>query len=367
MTEQSIIMRKIAKNLHSHKVNDSVLVGFDGFVDDIIAVIDKRKDVTNYSRIETISKYAERIGKLSNVSGSIELDTLQQKLGGNAPIMGNALIEQGFRVNTIATIGTKDSIHPVFKDFASKCSVVIPIANPGNTLAFEFQDGKIMMNQLASFSAVNWDNLLTVVGEQRLKDLLKNNSMLACVNWAMLPFMSSIYVGLTQMLKEINKRMKIFVDVADIMRRTKEDIVEMLKILSELGLHNDLILGLNYSEALQVLEQVEIQVVDKNSENIANVIRQRLKLPIVVIHETKRAVIATSNEVLIVDGPYAEKPKLTTGAGDNFNAGFCSGWQRGYSWVECLYMGVYTSGYYVRNACSPTSDALAEFIEKSAN
>lgn len=365
MGNKSETLKKLINDLNKSKSSGDILIGFDGFVDDIIAVIDKRKSVTSYSRIETISKYAERVAKLSGVSGSIELDTLQQKLGGNAPIMGNALISQGFAVNAIVTIGTKGAIHPVFQEFASKCKFVAPIANPGGTLALEFDDGKIMMNQLGSLGDANWENLKKVLGEDKIKELLKNSSMAAFVNWAMLPFMSTIYSGMAEMLNSINKRLKIFIDLADIMRRTPEDIVSMLKILTTLGKNNDLILGLNFSEAEQISEHLGIKTKVTTSEEISKLILSKLNITAIVIHETKRAVIANKEGVITVDGPYTAKPKLTTGAGDNFNAGFCSGWQRGLSWEQCLYTGVFTSGFYVRNAHSPSSTDLVKFIEEN--
>lgn len=361
---RSEALKQLSETLHKSKPAGEILIGFDGFVDDIIAVIDKRKSVTSYSRIDTISKYAERVNKLSGVSGSIELDTLQQKLGGNAPIMGNALLSQGFVVNCIATIGTKGAIHPVFKDFASQCKFMAPIANPGNTLALEFNDGKIMMNQLGSLGDANWEHIKKTVGEEKLKELISNCTMAAFVNWAMLPFMSTIYSGMSELLKSMNKRIKIFIDLADVMRRTSEDIVSMLEILKQLGQNSDLILGLNFSEAEQISEQLGIKTKNATSEEFSKSILSKLNITAIVIHETKRAVIATSKEVIAVDGPYVEKPKLTTGAGDNFNAGFCSGWNRGLTWEQCLYTGVYTSGFYVRNAHSPSLDELVLFLKE---
>jgi sugar/nucleoside kinase (ribokinase family) len=57
-----------------------------------------------------------------------------------------------------------------------------------------------------------------------------------------------------------------------------------------------------------------------------------------------------------------KEPKISTGAGDHFNAGFCLGRVLGLSLEESLCTGVGTSGYYVRTAISPTAAQLAEFI-----
>ena len=56
-----------------------------------------------------------------------------------------------------------------------------------------------------------------------------------------------------------------------------------------------------------------------------------------------------------VVGPFTPKPKITTGAGDHFNAGFCIGRLLDLGLAASLQIGVATSGYYVRHAKSPRS------------
>ena len=63
-------------------------------------------------------------------------------------------------------------------------------------------------------------------------------------------------------------------------------------------------------------------------------------------------------------GPFVQQPKISTGAGDHFNAGFCLGQVLGFTLEQSLCVGVATSGYYVRSAESPTAAQLAEFITK---
>ena len=64
------------------------------------------------------------------------------------------------------------------------------------------------------------------------------------------------------------------------------------------------------------------------------------------------------------DGPFVQQPRISTGAGDHFNAGFCLGRVLGFSLEESLCAGVATSGYYVRSAQSPTANDLADFIAR---
>src|SRR4026209_1080807 len=66
-------------------------VGLDGFVDEIIHVVDKRDDAETFHRVPTIAKLAQRIAAAAGQSTNIELANQRTKLGGNGPIMANAL------------------------------------------------------------------------------------------------------------------------------------------------------------------------------------------------------------------------------------------------------------------------------------
>src|SRR4051812_19024726 len=73
-------------------------VGLDGFVDEIIAVVDKRQDKEKYEPVKTIDRLAEKIQKAAGQSSNYELVVTQRKLGGNGPIMANALACLGMEV-----------------------------------------------------------------------------------------------------------------------------------------------------------------------------------------------------------------------------------------------------------------------------
>ena len=69
----------------------NILSGFDGFVDEIIHVVDKRIDKDNYIRVKTIEDYGHKILNAAGVSSNIENVVVQRKMGGNGPIFANGL------------------------------------------------------------------------------------------------------------------------------------------------------------------------------------------------------------------------------------------------------------------------------------
>ncbi|MEK6265240.1 MAG: PfkB family carbohydrate kinase, partial [Clostridium sp.] len=91
-------------------------------------------------------------------------------------------------------------------------------------------------------------------------------------------------------------------------------------------------------------------------------ISSKIDIYCLVIHPTVEATAVVNGNYYHVDGPYTARPILTTGAGDNFNAGFCLGQILSLSPEQSLILGVATSGYYVRNAKSPSFEILKEFL-----
>src|SRR5207247_10122777 len=73
----------------------TAFVGLDGFVDEILHVVDKRESAEKYTRLPTIRQFSERLGAAAGRSTNVELVSQLTKLGGNGPIMANALASFG--------------------------------------------------------------------------------------------------------------------------------------------------------------------------------------------------------------------------------------------------------------------------------
>ena len=71
--------------------NIKAVLGFDGFVDQILHVVKTRTDANNYIRMNTLKEFGEFIGNAAGLSANVEFIPIKNKLGGNGPIMSNAL------------------------------------------------------------------------------------------------------------------------------------------------------------------------------------------------------------------------------------------------------------------------------------
>ncbi|MEM6561976.1 MAG: PfkB family carbohydrate kinase [Planctomycetota bacterium] len=360
-TDRAAVGRSAAEKLRAADVGAvPAVLGLDGFVDEIIAVVDKRT-ADGYEPVPTIAQMSEKIAAASGKSANYELVVKLRKLGGNGPIMANAIASLGAATTYIGNLGTPD-VDPVFTPLLDKADV-ISIGEPGHTDALEFGDGKLMLGKHESLGQVNWNNLVDRVGPDKLKALLSDAQLIGMVNWTMLPHMTDIWEHL---LDEVVPNLeqhdrKLFIDLADPEKRTDHDIRMALRTLTQFQKQIDVILGLNQKEAVEVGGLLGVKSDDP--ETLAKGIRAELHLACVVVHPRHGAAAATADESAWFEGPFVKEPKISTGAGDHFNAGFSLGRVLGLSLEESLCTGVGTSGYYVRTAESPTATQLADFIE----
>ncbi|MCL4176841.1 MAG: hypothetical protein KJ072_03730 [Verrucomicrobia bacterium] len=348
----------------------SAFVGQDGFVDEIIHVVDKRESAEKFSRMSTIAQFAERMAAAAGKSTNLEVVPHVTKLGGNGPIMANALASFGIKVTYLGILGYPN-LHPVFNDFAKQAEVH-SIADPGHTDALEFDDGKVMVGKHASLKEVTWPNIVARFGRDQFARKLDQASFIGFVNWTMLPYMSQVWEAiLKELCPQLNgARRKMFFDLADPEKRTNDDIRHALDLIGQFQQYFDVILGLNEKEANEighVLGLPAAQGTPVALSRLAHEIADKLPIHTLVVHPTRFAVAVTAGQVSVAKGLYTAKPLITTGAGDHFNAGFCLGKLLGLADDLALLVGVTNSGHYVRTAQSPTLPQLAAQLQAWPN
>jgi sugar/nucleoside kinase (ribokinase family) len=358
------------RRLSETAADTPVLIGFDGFVDSIIQVVDTRTGVESYEPIGTIDHFGQRISAAAGKSSNFELVTTLEKLGGNGPIMANALAAAGLGVTYIGALGLPE-LHPVFNDFAQNADVH-SVANPGFTDALEFNDGKLLMGKYEHLKEVNYAAVENTIGADTFQQIVSRSRLIGMVNWTMVPNLESIWEQMADVTLPAvgGERRFVFIDLCDPAKRTREDLAKALGVISKLDKHADAILGLNLSESSQVAEVLGVTIDGKHSaaiETTAAAIREKMDVYGVVIHPRKRAAAALRTadgvETGKFVGPFTSSPRLSTGAGDNFNAGFCLGQLAGLGVTESVCCGTHASGFYVRNAHSPSLTELADFLD----
>lgn len=349
------------------------VVGLDGFVDKIMVPVESRAGQgTNFVPFENITGFGQRIMDAAGKSCNIEIYPQMEKLGGNGPIMANALLGGGMDVRYIGALGEK-SIHPVFEEFARKTNA-ISVVDPGVTHALEFADGKVMLGTMASMDELTYERIIGQMGEGVFFETIARADLCALVNWTMIPNMTSIFAALLDKvlpnLPQSETGRAFFFDLADPRKRSDGDIRAVLSLISRFQSFGRVTLGLNLAETQQVygvLGLGEFEVTPDNLRRVADQIRQKLEIHTVVVHPRDSAACATKDGTWFTPGPVTQKPLITTGAGDHFNAGFATAQVLGLSPEACLTVAVSFSGQYVRSGKSPSLIETDAFLRSWAS
>jgi sugar/nucleoside kinase (ribokinase family) len=346
----------------SEVMNMKAVTGFDGFVDEMISVVEERQSLSAFRRVEDISRFSELIAQAAGHSSLREIVVKAVHPGGCAVNMGDGLASLGIEVDTFATLGRP--LHPAFADYGRKARLHSWAEEPGRTLAFEFADGKLMFSSVSHLAGFDADHVTGCLEDGAYLETCRQASLIAFTNWSLYPWMTEVWERLEEaVFSELTHRPWLLVDLVDPSGRPAAEIERMLQVLSGFREWCQPVLGLNRNEA-NVLCRATGLTDGEGGElpEQARMLRESLNLEQVVVHAQEAAACATAESTEMVDGPYCRDPLKSTGAGDRFNAGYALGLMLGLSEREILLLAVASSGFFVRNAFSAGLDELARFL-----
>jgi len=343
-------------------------IGIDAFIDKIQNVVQSKSSKNEYVFFSHIANLGSHLISKSGKSCGIEVCQKLTKLGGCSPNMSSALGNLSVKVNCVGTLGFPE-IDPVFRKLHSNCTLYT-IGNPGYTTALEFNDGKVMLLQKDFLHDIDWLVMKNILGLDKLKDFFFNSDLIGLVDWNNILHMSDIFEGiLEEVLPEHtqNKEQIIFFDLADFSERSKEDICKAIELINKFNLHFKAILSLNEVEAILLYNILypELEIVDLKL--LGQSIYEATSIDVIVIHTLTDSFAWDKNGTSETPSLYVQKPKLSTGAGDNFNAGFCLGCILGLDLQGSLHVANATAGFYVRNGHSPSIQNLMDTLENWEN
>ena len=342
------------------------VTGFDGFVDEMITLVEERETLERFRRVEDISRFGELVRQAAGHSSLREIVVTAVHPGGCAVNMGDGLASMGVKVETFATLG--QPVHAAFDDYAKKARLHSWGREPGRTLAFEFADGKLMFSAVTQLAEFEPERVRGYLGDGLFQEACRRSRLVALTDWSMYPHMTAVWRLLqTEVFTEVGGGRWLFLDLVDPSSRSERDIREMMDALAGFSPSLRPVLGLNQNEANILSRLLGGSVVESRdkaeSARQSAFPRQAFKIDQVVIHAHAHAVSATAEGAVAVDGPYCANPKKSTGAGDRFNAGYALGLMLGLPVDACLLTAVASSGFFVRNARSANALELIGFLE----
>ena len=348
-----------------------VVTGFDGFVDEMILLVGERRALDDFTPVPDIATFGSLISSAAGNSSLREIVITDAHPGGCAVNLADGLASLGVAVDCFATLG--EPMHPAFGEIAAKCHGFHSWGRePGRTLAFEFNDGKLMFSAVKQLADLTPEAARGFLADRRFAAACSGAQVIALTDWTLYPHMTEVWRMLRrEVFSQLSHRPHYFIDLVDPSSRSAADIVEVAAILRDFEASGPLTLGLNGNEAnilcrLHDLAAAPAEATPDEALRQAAALREVLGISRVVVHRNSFAVSAAADGGFIQAGPYCPNPKKSTGAGDRFNAGFCLGLALLLADADSLALGCAAAGFFVRNARSATSQELLGFLHSWA-
>lgn len=352
-------------------------MGFDGYIDSLYNMVQNRKNVMEFEIYESMKDFGQKIVDTAGSSISIERTFKKEIGGGFAPNMARAIGNMApmAQVDLFGALGYPE-INPIFENLPKNVKLH-SIGTPGETLALEFSDGKVMSQDFGGIFELDWDIVISRIGgRDNLISFFEKADAIGNGHWSLMPYMSSYFQHfLTDIFPNISnlKKKLFFLDPADLTKRSEEDIKEMLKILENINDLIPVVLSVNDREAMDIARAIKLDEqlsLEKNNPtsylSAGKKINSNLNLNYFVIHDPHFATISGFElskifHYWITEG-FTSKPKYTVAAGDHFNAGLLNALLLELSPSESCIIANTATAIFVRTGQSPSPKELRRFI-----
>ena len=307
--------------------------------------------------------FLDHVLRFKDFDGAIEeFSRIYHQGGGNFPIENQMLISGGNAANTalaLAKLGVKAHLiaktselgTTFIKKFLEKNGVdtsrVKTDGELSTTVALEFEGRNVMLSYAGSLSNFSFDEL-----DEEDLDLIASSDVVCVTNWVLNKRGTELAEKVFSLAKENDVR--TFFDMGDPFSR-KEDLPELVKkVLSSRVLD---VLSLNENELKWVSNSIGIkqQNIQKILEELQNTIYPRIDV------HTKDFSISNGIEISC----FRVEKRISTGAGDAWNAGNILGDLLGFKDDERLLLANATAACYISDPPNhPTLEKLRELLTK---
>ncbi|GHU61263.1 hypothetical protein FACS189445_3090 [Spirochaetia bacterium] len=342
-----------------------IVAGFDGFIDTIAKVLRHSGGEGEGPRyFETIEEFGAYIAGHAHKSGSIELDIIERRMGGNMPLFARAIatLMGADHSGGLTCVGmfsdAAGAPEPLFNSLPGKHISYAPAAT---ATALEFTDGKIF---LFPRFVLNEPPRIEAVSE-----LVRGADLIAFCNWGELSFASALWRSFFEAAAaekqsrsggsfgETSSGPCFFFDLADFSRRTDREIEEVLLLMRDFSSLGHTILSLNRNEALLLEERILLQK-GTGMDISAAALQKRYGIEDVIVHSHNDVHLCAGGILYRVAVTPITAPKISTGAGDHFNAAFAHAFLLGLAPEEQLRFAAFYASAYITQGTSPCMEDL---------
>ena len=344
--------------------NKTAFIGFDACIDNIVQVVRNRSENGALDFFSDSNQLGEFLLNLDNKSCGLELQTKLSKIGGNMVITGDALGNLGFEVECIGTFGFPE-ILPVFRSMSSNCSLHT-IGDTITATALEFNNSKVIMFDPGPYNNLTWNGIKDLLGTDRIKAMMSGKQLISFVNWSEIENSSQIWEGiLDDILPFTNQEQAkpfFFTDFSDCSRRSANEIMIAIDLLDRFRNYFKVNISLNQNEAALVAGALNLHG-KMADDDFIKALYLLCNTDVLVIHRVNDAIAYNGVTFEQCDTFFCKSPKILTGGGDNFNAGYCYSMFKEFNLFQTLLVANAVSGSYVKNGISPSVPDVINFLE----
>ena len=339
-----------------------VLVGFDGCIDRLVRLRKNQNIPPDY--FKSVSEFSSFITNYANQSADINVKKVDERIGGNGPILADALARKSVPLACVGAFGYPE-LERIYEPMNDICDL-ISVEEAGFTFILEFDDGKIMFSGADSFYNITWRRLEEIIGHSGFFKLFDECDMICFANWSGLFESNDLLEGVVRTGQTLsNKPRSIFFDLADPSPKTPAQFREFFRLLGQARSKFEVILGLNPKEALIVYNHFFSAQEGAYSDYLAEKLLEEMPLEELVVHTDEYALAGCKNGPLHrAPNDVTTMPAVLTGGGDNFNAGYCLGKLLGLNPGLCACLGNLSATIYIASGKASSVPDIVELIRK---
>lgn len=349
------------REIEEYKVDFNIFMGFDGFIDEIVKPV-KEKNRDSTVMFKTMKEFSDYLNGKSGKSCSIEMELEQKKIGGNVPIVANALGNLGCNVTCVGAFGFPE-IKDVFKKMSDNCQMN-SVAEPGCCSALEFEDGKLMLSVNEGIDTLDYKKLTSIFSEDELVKVINKSDAIAFLNWGELFYSNNIWSNILNNVIpkcKLDRRKIMLVDFSDFSGKSKEEVEEMIEILNHYAEYFEITVSVNKNEMDLFIDKLQEEKKDSDLNAKVMTLAKKIKCENFVVHLLECSCYVKDSVVYTVKKEVIKNPKIITGGGDNFNAGLLLGVLMGMDIEKAIHMGSALSCLYVQNGKSIKFNELMNY------
>ena len=349
---------------HSGKV----LLGCDGFVDEVYQIVDVRKSLSEYSGMDDMRQFGELIVKRSGGGLGLEIIHKRRCSGGFTPNTGRVAAFLGLRPTLVGLYGA-NSIDPAFEEFVDNCNLV-SLGDSAVTLVFEFTNGKVLLSALKTVANLTWSDFAAHFPGDKLASLFAGVDILGLGYWSLTPDFDNFLTGMVSQYENSKAPRRMFFDFADIKKKSPESFLTSLGLLRKFNSRIPMTVSMNEHEGAELFSRFDITW----SENPAQLekdlksVREEIGIDELVVHTPQLAVAshATEGEAHALQ-EFQKNVIRTAGAGDTFNGGYLSASLGTLPIKQRLVIANAATSFFVTRATAPTKQELLAQIQLAAD